>query len=113
MDVDAIMDKAILAARKTFGRPVTYVPPDGGASKAFVADFQRASKNVDLDAVEHSTFDPRLDVRQADLDALGLVVEQQGVVSFTAEGKLQSYVVLDVQRSAVGTTVLVLGRRAA
>lgn len=111
VDVDEMMDLANTAVEDVFGRTMSYVPPGGGAAVQFVGDFQRAPKAVGYDDVEHSTYDPRVDVRQSHLTDLDLEIKQNGLVTFTAFGELQTYKITDVQQSAPGSVVLVLGRK--
>jgi len=112
VDIDAIMDLAITAARDTFGRTVTYTPPGGGAAFTIAADFQRtASSEQTGQSVDYSTYSPVLDCRMADFDDEGVDPRQGALVTLTAEGIAQTYEVTDVQPTAVGTVVLVLGRR--
>lgn len=111
MDVDAIMDVANVAVEDVFGRHVRYVPPGGGRAVEIVGDFQLAPKAVGLDDAEFSTHDPRVDFRKSHLSVVGVTIEQNGLLSFELGGEAQTYRVLDVQQSATGSVVAVLGRK--
>ena len=112
MDIDAIMDTAITAARDVFGRAVSYVPPGGGAAVSIVADFQRSAQTQSTgQTVEASTYAPVLDCREADFTEAGIVPEMGALVTLTVEGVEQTFEVVDITPVAVGTVHLQLGRR--
>lgn len=105
------MDLAISAVEGTFGVEVSYVSPRGDAAVTFSADYQRSPKSVGFDLSEISSYDPRLDIRQATLQERGIVLEQGGLVTFTAEGERTTFALLDVSPTAVGSVSCTLGRR--
>lgn len=117
MDVDAIMDLAITAARDVFGRTVTYTPV-GGVAVELVGDYQTSEQAANVgQSVDVSGGAPRLDLRTADLIAEGITPQNRkgtvagDLVSFTVLDQTHTYEVIDVLPSAPGSTLLVLGRR--
>jgi hypothetical protein len=111
IDVDQIMDTAIMAVRDVFGRPVSYSVAGTGPAIDLVAHYFR----------EHNTFDEGtgagvsttrdvLDFRTADLTAAGISPRQNDVITMR-DG--QVWRVLDVQPGDVGSLYLYVGRRSA
>ena len=111
MNVDELMDLANVAVEDILGRPFSYVPPGGGAAIQLVGDYQRAPKTMSLDDVDHSTYDPRIDVRQSSLTECGVTLKQNGIVTLESFGATETYKIIDVQQSAPGSVIAVLGRK--
>jgi hypothetical protein len=110
IDVDTLMDRAILATENTFGRTVAYsvqgtapvVSVRGHYLRRHLEENAGASQSV-------STTEDVLDFRVATLAAAGISPKQKDVVTFLG----QTWTVVDVQPGDTGTVYLVLGRRTA
>lgn len=113
IDVDMLMDSAIRGVRDVFGRPVQYSV--GGTAPAIElrAHYVRQHQELESGVTPGpgiSTTTNMLDFRTADLVAAGISPRQGDTVTMR-DGEV--WRVLDVQPGDVGTTYLVVGRRAA
>lgn len=110
MNVDAIMDCAISGVEGIFGRPVTYTPA-GGAPVSFDADFQERIETLQPGNEAGATSPvAALDCRKETLAAKGVTPKQGDSVALSVVGEARTYEVIDVQPTAPGSVLLVLGR---
>lgn len=111
IDIDQIMDTAIVGVKSVFGRPVSYSVAGTGPAIDLVAHYFREHREMDQGTgASVSTTRDVLDFRAADLTEAGITPKQNDVVTMR-DG--QVWRVLDVQPGDVGSTYLIIGRRSA